>query len=78
MMKARVYMRRLLALVCLLAILFAVLSQIAPGFHLVFLIPVWFFFAAVVSVPITSADEGCASPVFASLPLFSPRPPPIR
>jgi hypothetical protein len=77
MMKARFYTPRLLALICLAAILFAAVIEIVPGLLLVFLIPVWFFFAAVVSVPIASAHEGCASPVHTPLPIFSPRPPPI-
>ncbi|PYU28283.1 MAG: hypothetical protein DMG32_03150 [Acidobacteria bacterium] len=77
-MKTRFHPRRFLPLVCLAAILLTALSAIAPSLLFAFLIPAWFFFAAVVSVSLASADEGCASPLFVFLPGFSPRPPPIR
>jgi hypothetical protein len=76
--KMHLYLRRLLALISLAAILIAAVSPITLGIFLAFFIPVWFFFAAVVSVPIASADEGSTSPLFIFLPSFSPRPPPIR
>jgi len=76
--KTRHPLRWFLALICLAAILFAALSPITLGVVFAFLIPVWFFFAAVVSFPIASVDENCVSPLFASLPVFSPRPPPVR
>jgi hypothetical protein len=77
-MKAEIYMRRLLALVCLVAILLAVLGPITLVVLFAFLIPVWFFFADVVISPIASAQETCASPIFGFFSVFSPRPPPIR
>jgi uncharacterized membrane protein len=71
-------LRRFLALVCLAAILLAALSPITPGVLFAFQIPIWFFFAAVIGISAASVEEVSASPLFAFLPVFSPRPPPLR
>jgi hypothetical protein len=72
------YLRRFLLLLCLAAIFLSALSPITLGVPFVFLIPVWFFFAAVLSIPIASAQEVSASPLLGFVPIFSPRPPPLR
>jgi uncharacterized membrane protein len=72
------HLRRFLALICVAAILLAALGSIALGVVFAFLIPVWFFFAPVVSFPAANAEEASANPVFGFVPVFSPRPPPIR
>lgn len=68
---------RLAALICVAALLIATLSQGTVGLVLAFLVPVWFFFVAVVSVPIPALNEARDIRLFPSLPVFSPRPPPI-
>ena len=76
--KTNHHLRRFFALICLAAILLAALAPVTLGILFAFLIPFWFFFAAVVSFPVAIVDEDSGSPLFASLPIFSPRPPPIR
>jgi hypothetical protein len=76
--KTNHHLRRLLTLICLAAVLLAALAPVTLGILFAFLIPFWFFFAAVVSFPVAIVDEDSRSPLFASLPIFSPRPPPIR
>ena len=70
--------RRFLAFLCLAAILLAALSPVTPALLFAFLIPVWFFCATVISVLLAVAAVIRAKPLFALLPSFSPRPPPIR
>lgn len=72
------YLRQLLALVWLAAILLAALCPITPGVLFAFLIPAWFFVAAVVAHAIATADEGSDAPLLVFLPVSSPRPPPVR
>jgi hypothetical protein len=76
--KMRLRLQRFLAFLCLAAILLAALSPLTPALLFAFLIPAWFFFAAVISFLLAVAAEICATPLFAFLPSFSPRPPPIR
>lgn len=71
-------MRRFLALVCMTAIFLAALSPISLGAIFAFLIPIWFLFAFVLSLTAASVDEESAETVFGFVPVFSPRPPPIR
>lgn len=71
-------LHRVLALICVAAILLAALSPIPLGALFVLLIPEWFFFAAIISFLAASIDEDGGSPIFGCLPVFSPRPPPIR
>jgi Flp pilus assembly protein TadB len=74
----KMHLRRFLAFLCLAAIFFAALSPLTPALLFAFLIPVWFFFATVISFLLAVAAEICVKPLFAFLPGFSPRPPPIR
>jgi hypothetical protein len=76
--KMRFQPRRFLAFLCLAAILLAALSPVTPALLFALLIPVWFFCATVISFLLAVAAEICAKPIFALLPSFSPRPPPIR
>jgi hypothetical protein len=76
--KMRLQLRRFLAFLCLAAILLAALGPLTPALLFAFLIPVWFFFATVISFLLGVAAETCAEPLLAFLPSFSPRPPPIR
>jgi hypothetical protein len=63
---------------CLAAILLAALIPVVTGLLFVFLVPVWFFFAAITAFLIPSISESCLTQRFPALPVFSPRPPPIR
>ena len=76
--KMRLHLRRFLAFLCLAAILLAALSSVTPALLFAFLIPVWFFCATVISFLLAVAAVICPKPLFALLPNFSPRPPPIR
>ena len=76
--KMRLHPRRFLAFLCLAAILLSALSSATPALLFAFLIPVWFFFATVISFLLAVAAEIYAKPLFVLLPSFSPRPPPIR
>lgn len=68
---------RLVVFVCLAAVLIAAIAQTVVGLALAFLVPVWFFFTAVTSFPVPVVNEGCDIRPFPSVPVFSPRPPPI-
>jgi hypothetical protein len=76
--KMRLQPRRFLAFLCLAAILLAALSPVTPALLFALLIPVWFFCATVISFLLAVAAVIRAKPLFALLPSFSPRPPPIR
>ena len=76
--KMRLHPRRFLAFLCLAAILLAALSSVTPVLLFAFLIPVWFFCATVISFLLAVAAVIRPKPLFALLPSFSPRPPPIR
>jgi len=71
-------LHRLLAILCLLAVLLAALTPAASGFLLAFLIPLLFMFAAIVAVPARIADERVHLPLLPNLPVFSSLPPPAR
>jgi len=76
-MKALVHSLRLAVLICLAALLVAALPQVGFGLVLVLLVPVWFCIAAVTAVLLPAIDEHVEIRPFPSLPIFSPRPPPI-
>jgi len=76
MMKGMKAMRHLVALVCLVVLL-AALTPLA-GVPFAILVPLWFFFAIVVSVPTQRIEEHDHQEPFHLLPVFSPRPPPVR
>ena len=69
---------RLFALLCVAMVLLASLAQPTLGLLFLFLIPFWFFLAVVVSVPLPVVSDVCRPLPFSSLPVFSPRPPPVR
>jgi hypothetical protein len=61
-------------------VLVAALTHVGVGLPLAFLAPLWFFFAIVVSAPVLlpRSDERWNPQPFPVLPVFSPRPPPVR
>jgi hypothetical protein len=69
---------RLVALLCVAMVVLVSLAQPALGLLFLFLIPFWFFLAVVVSVPLPVVPVVCLPLPFPSLPVFSPRPPPVR
>jgi uncharacterized membrane protein len=70
--------RRFLIVSCVLGLLLAELTPLATAIAFAILVPIWFFFALVVGVSIADADEHRNAPPFPTLPVFSPRPPPVR
>jgi hypothetical protein len=68
---------RLLVILCIAALLFSALTLTAAPLLLV-LVPLWFFFAAVVVFEIRSIEELCDSLQSPILVIVSPRPPPVR
>jgi hypothetical protein len=69
---------RLVALLCVAMVLLVSLAQPTLGLLFLFLIPFWFFLAVVVSVPLPVVTDVCVHLPLPSLPVFSPRPPPVR
>jgi hypothetical protein len=69
---------RLVASLCLATVLLAAVAQPIVGLLFLFLIPFWFSLAVVVSAPVIVVPDVCVPRRFASLPVFSPRPPPAR
>ena len=67
----------LVALLCV-AMVFVSLAQPTLGLLFLFLIPFWFFHAVVVSAPLPVVPDVCLPLPFPLLPVFSPRPPPVR
>ena len=71
-------LRKLFAILCLLAVLITALTPATSGLLFAFLIPLWFFFAAIVIVQVRIADDCFDLPLLPNLPIFSSRPPPAR
>ena len=69
---------RIVLFVCLAAILFAALMQPGSLQPLAMIAPLWFFLATVARQPSRRFDGHTSLPAFPVLPLFSPRPPPVR
>lgn len=69
---------QLVALLRVAMILLAAVAQPILGLLFLFLIPFWFFLTVVVSAPVIVVPDVCVPRRFASLPVFSPRPPPAR
>lgn len=72
------YLRRWIAGLCLAALLFVAITHAGIGLPLAILAPLWFSVATVVAALVLRTDnrrELCPFPV---LPLFAPRPPPVR
>jgi hypothetical protein len=78
MLGALYRLRKLVVVVCLLAVLIAALTPVTSGLLFPFLIPLWFFFAAIVIVQVRIADECFDLPLLPNLPIFSSLPPPAR
>lgn len=77
-MKSRRYFECVLAFAWLITALFALLNPITAVAFLALLVPVWFFFASVLICAAAPANAGPVNPRFGFVPVFSPRPPPIR
>ncbi len=70
--------RRVVAFLCLVAILLAALTpaSASSGLFAAILVPLWFVFAAVVIRPLRCSAEEWIAPAFPLLPVLTPRPPP--
>jgi hypothetical protein len=76
-MKALVHTLRLAVLICLAALLLAALPQVGLVLALALLVPIWFLIDFVTAALLPEIDELSEIRLFPSLPVFSPRPPPI-
>jgi hypothetical protein len=71
--------RKLVGVLCLLAVLISALTPATSGGLLfAILIPLWLFLAAIVTVQVRITDECFDLPLLPNLPVFSSRPPPAR
>jgi hypothetical protein len=70
--------RRLVAILCLAALLVAALAPASSGVLDAILIPLWLFFAVLLAFQATAADERPHRTRLSPLPVFSSRPPPAR
>ena len=70
---SRIVALLLVAMTFLLAVMQPVL-----GLVFFFLIPFWFFLADVLSLPLPTVGKVRKALPFFALPVFSPRPPPVR
>jgi len=68
---------RLLVILGLALIALVAVTHPFLGLLLVFLIPTWFFFAALVGSPLPRLDIPYVSLPVLTLPIFSSRPPPL-
>jgi hypothetical protein len=72
------YARRALTFLCLAVILSTALAHAGVNLLLAILVPIWFFLATVVIVPLPGIDERYDIEPSPVLPVLSPRPPPAR
>jgi len=70
--------RRVIAILCLLALLVAALTPATSGLLFAILSPLLFFFAALVVFQVRIAGECTHLPRRFHLPVFASRPPPAR
>jgi hypothetical protein len=70
--------RKQVVVLCLIAVLISALTPITSSLLFAILIPLWFFFAALVTVQGRIDDECFDLTLLPNLPVFSSRPPPIR
>ena len=77
-MKDISYARRALTFLCLAVILSTGLAHAGVNLLLAILVPIWFFLATVVIVPLPGIDERYDIEPSPVLPVLSPRPPPAR
>lgn len=68
--------RKLLAFVCVVAVLLAAMSPVAPGLYWAILVPVLFCIAVVVLAAKGHEFDDLATPVFPVLLVLVPRAPP--
>lgn len=76
-MKTKYSALRLFAELYVAIVLLASLARPTLSLLFLFLVPFWFVLAVVVSVPFVVVPDACLSLLFPSLPVFSPRPPPL-
>jgi hypothetical protein len=77
-MKDMPHIRRFVLISCLVVMLLAALTLAGGALPFAFLVPMWFFFAAVISLSARTIEEHRTIQLFLVLPVFSPRPPPVR
>ena len=71
--------RQLVAFLCLLAVLFLALTPANADLFFAIFVPLWFFFAAIVTVQAPRVTDGCFRlPIFRNLLAFPSRPPPAE
>jgi len=68
--------RKWVAAICLAALLFAVLTPATSGTFLAFLVPVWVFFVALITVSQSIPAGTTSDPSFPFFPSLQSRPPP--
>jgi hypothetical protein len=68
--------RRLIAFVCVVAVLLAAMSPVAPGLHWAILVPLLCCIAVVVLVPLNRESNDILTPAFPVLSALVPRAPP--
>jgi hypothetical protein len=68
--------RRLLALFCLVAVLFAALAPGASPLPAALLAPLWLFFWLAVCLSICESEDTAAPPLLSALARLAPRAPP--
>ena len=71
-------MRRWAVILCVAVLLLTALTHAGIALPVTIFAPLWFFFAAVVALPIPRIDEQWYPQTPLALPVFSPRPPPLR
>jgi hypothetical protein len=77
-MNGALYRARLVVFVCLLAVVLTALTPSAYGMLFAILVPIWFFFAVILSVLIYIAEQSTDPQDYQILGRLSPRPPPAH
>jgi len=72
------YLRRWIAGFCLAALLFAAVTYAGIGLLVAILTPLLLFLAIIITAPILVTEKRRDLCPFPVLPVFSPRPPPVR
>jgi hypothetical protein len=70
--------RRFVAFICLVMVVLAALAPGAVELPPAILVPLTFFIALSVTLPLVHVEKQNRAPRFLALPAFSPRPPPAR
>lgn len=71
-------LRRIVAIVCLVALLFALASPSVAGFLSAALAPQWFLFSVLLSILVLASVPGCVPPLSPVLSRRPARAPPVR